>query len=57
MDEMREVASEVKILEGLALKRSEQALAHLSGPALFDPIAAEARLAALLGPGSAGRPA
>jgi beta-N-acetylhexosaminidase len=48
MDEMRDVASEVKTLEGLALKRSEQALAHLSAPAAFDPDAAQARLAALL---------
>jgi beta-N-acetylhexosaminidase len=60
MDEMRDVASEVKTLEGLALKRSEQALAHLpvsSVPSVadgsFDPMAAEARLAALLGPSSA----
>src|SRR6201995_2905476 len=49
MDEMRDVASEVKTLEGQALKRSEQALAHLSAPAPLDPEAAEARLAALLG--------
>jgi len=49
MDEMRDVASEVKALEGQALKRSEQALVHLSAPSAFDPIAAQARLAALLG--------
>src|SRR6201996_3137324 len=42
MDEMRDVASEVKTLEGQALKRSEQALAHLSAPAPLDPEAAEA---------------
>ena len=48
MEEMRDVASEVKILEGQALKRSQQALAHLSAPSPFDPEAAEARLAALL---------
>ena len=49
MDEMRDVASEVKILEGQSLKRSEQALGHLSAPGPLDPQAAEARLAALLG--------
>jgi beta-N-acetylhexosaminidase len=49
MDEMREVASEVKDLEGLAAKRSEAALAHLSVPSPFDSAAAEARLAELLG--------
>jgi beta-N-acetylhexosaminidase len=49
MDEMRDVASEVKPLDGLALKRSEQALAHLRVPAPFDAAAAEARLATLLG--------
>jgi beta-N-acetylhexosaminidase len=52
MDEMREVASEMKDLEGPALKRSEQALAHLSAPSPFDAAAAEARLAALLGTGA-----
>jgi beta-N-acetylhexosaminidase len=51
MDEMRDVASEVKKLEGPARRRSEQALAHLSAPdpGAFDSAAAEARLAALLG--------
>jgi beta-N-acetylhexosaminidase len=49
MDEMRDVASEVKALDGLALKRSEQALAQLRVPAPFDPAAAAARLAGLLG--------
>jgi beta-N-acetylhexosaminidase len=49
MDEMRDVASEVKKLEGPARRRSEQALAHLSDPGAFDSAAAEARLAALLG--------
>ncbi len=49
MDEMRQVASEVKELRGPALKRSQHALAHLSAPAPFDPAAAELRLAALLG--------
>jgi beta-N-acetylhexosaminidase len=49
LEEMRDVASEVKELRGPALKRSEHALAHLSVPAPFDPTAAELRLAALLG--------
>jgi beta-N-acetylhexosaminidase len=49
MNEMKEVASEVTELKGHALKRSEQALAHLSVPGVFDPVAVEARLAALLG--------
>jgi beta-N-acetylhexosaminidase len=51
MDEMRDVASEVKKLEGPARRRSELALAHLSAadPGAFDSAAAEARLAALLG--------
>ncbi|HMH66136.1 MAG TPA: beta-N-acetylhexosaminidase [Rhizomicrobium sp.] len=52
MDEMRDVASEVKELEGQALRRSEQALAHLSVPAPFDAAAAQGRLAALLGAGA-----
>jgi beta-N-acetylhexosaminidase len=50
LDEMRDVATEVKILDGLALKRSAQALAHLHAPAPFDAEAAEARLATLLAP-------
>ncbi len=49
MDEMRDVASEVKALEGLMQKRSEQALAQLRAPAPFDPAAAAARLTSLLG--------
>jgi beta-N-acetylhexosaminidase len=53
MDEMKDVASEVKELEGLSLKRSEQALAHLvAADPGFDPAAATIRLAGLL----AGRP-
>ncbi|HEY0265857.1 MAG TPA: beta-N-acetylhexosaminidase [Rhizomicrobium sp.] len=52
MEEMREVASDMKDLEGPSLKRSEQALAHLSVPGAFDSAAAEARLAALLGTGA-----
>jgi hypothetical protein len=39
----------VKTLDGLALKRSEQALSRLTVPAPFDAAAAEARLASLLG--------
>ncbi|MBS0471718.1 MAG: beta-N-acetylhexosaminidase [Proteobacteria bacterium] len=49
MDEMAEVASEVKPLEGQALRRAEHALSHLVMPAAFDPAAAETRLAALMG--------
>jgi beta-N-acetylhexosaminidase len=49
MDEMRSVASEVKVLDGEAAKRSKAALAHLRSPAPFDPAAAEARLTLLLG--------
>jgi beta-N-acetylhexosaminidase len=48
MEEMKSVASEVKMLEGAALKRAEAALAHLVEPDAFDPQAAEARLAQLL---------
>jgi beta-N-acetylhexosaminidase len=54
MDEMRDVASEVKSLEGQARRRSELALAHLSVPGLFDPAAAGARLATLLGSSGEG---
>jgi beta-N-acetylhexosaminidase len=49
LDEMREVAGEVKELDGLALRRSEQALAQLHAPAPFDADAALARLTGLLG--------
>ncbi len=50
MDEMKDVASEVKELDGPALRRSQQALAHLVTPdSAFDPIAAQARLDTLLG--------
>ena len=49
MDEMREVASEVKELKGPSLRRSQQALAHLSVPGEFDAAAVQARLAALMG--------
>ncbi len=49
MDEMRNVAGEVKELEGQSLKRAHAALAHLSAPDPgFDPAGAEARLEKLL---------
>ncbi len=48
MDEMMQVALEVKPLEGQALRRAEHALSHLSAPEPFDPAAAEARLTELL---------
>jgi len=49
MEEMREVAEEAKPLEGVSLKRAQAALAHLVPPSGFDPEAAQARLAELLG--------
>ena len=49
MDEMTEVAAEVKELEGNTLRRAEGALSHLSAPDAFDPAAAEARLTELMG--------
>lgn len=52
LDEMRDVASEVKELDGLALARSERALAHLRAPGSFDAAAAQARLTQLLGAGA-----
>jgi beta-N-acetylhexosaminidase len=53
MDEMKDVASEAKILEGPALKRSQAALSHLTAPDPgFDPKSAEARLSHLLGAGT-----
>ncbi|HUO98412.1 MAG TPA: beta-N-acetylhexosaminidase [Rhizomicrobium sp.] len=48
MAEMKEVAGEAKPLEGLPLKRAEQALGHLITPDAFDPAGAEARLNELL---------
>lgn len=48
MDEMNDVASEVKLLEDIVLKRAQSALAHLGGPREFDVAAGEARLAQLL---------
>jgi beta-N-acetylhexosaminidase len=49
MEEMREVAEEAKPLDGAALKRAQHALSHLTTPDAFDPVAANARLAELLG--------
>jgi len=49
MDEMKEVASESKPLEDVALKRAEAALAHLSPPDAFDAKAGTDRLNSLLG--------
>lgn len=49
MDEMRDVATEVKMLEGPALARSQRALAQLRPAPAFDTAAATARLAHLLG--------
>jgi Beta-glucosidase-related glycosidases len=48
MDEMKDVATEAKPLEGEWLKRAETALGHLRAPVEFDRIAAEARLKELL---------
>jgi beta-N-acetylhexosaminidase len=49
MEEMREVASEVKPLDGQAERRAAHALSLLITPEAFDPGAAEARLTELLG--------
>lgn len=48
MDEMKDVASEARTLEGAAGRRAGQALARLIAPPDFDAGAAGARLAALL---------
>jgi beta-N-acetylhexosaminidase len=48
MDEMVEVASNMKPLSGNALRRADHALSHLVTPEEFDPAAAEARLTELL---------
>jgi beta-N-acetylhexosaminidase len=47
--EMREIATELKPLEDIHLKRADTALMHLSRLEKFDIQAAEARVAALLG--------
>ena len=52
MDEMKLVATEAKALDGISLKRAEQALSHLVVPEAFDPAAAAARLTLLLGAGT-----
>jgi beta-N-acetylhexosaminidase len=49
MDEMIEVASEMKALDGPALKRAEMVMTHLAEPGTFDAVAAEAHLVELLG--------
>ena len=49
MEEMREVAEEAKPLEGVALKRAQNALSHLTVADPFDLAAANARLTELLG--------
>jgi beta-N-acetylhexosaminidase len=48
LDEMKEVAGEVVPLDGIALKRADAALAHLSVPDAFDTSAGTDRLNALL---------
>ena len=48
IEEMREVGEEAKTLDGIALKRAQHALSHLTPPDAFDPAAANARLAELL---------
>ncbi|MBV9550743.1 MAG: beta-N-acetylhexosaminidase [Alphaproteobacteria bacterium] len=49
MDEMKDVASESRQLEGAALRRVRHAISQLVTPAPFDPKAAQARLETLLG--------
>lgn len=49
MDEMEAVAGEVPPLDGEALTRADLALAKRRTPKPFDPVAAQARVAALLG--------
>jgi beta-N-acetylhexosaminidase len=48
LGEMKEVAGETTALDGIALKRAEAALAHLSVPDAFDTSAGADRLNALL---------
>jgi beta-N-acetylhexosaminidase len=48
LDEMKEVAAEVKPLEKAALRRTEAALARVDAPDEFDVAAGEARLAEVL---------
>lgn len=49
MNEMTSVASELKPLEGEAEARAAHVLSLLQSPVAFDPVAAEARIAELLG--------
>jgi beta-N-acetylhexosaminidase len=49
MDEMKDVARDVRPLEGDSLRRAEKALSHLHAPEDLDLAAAEARVAELLG--------
>jgi len=49
MDEMKQVATEAKALEGLSARRATLALAQLKAPESLDPETAEARLGVLLG--------
>jgi beta-N-acetylhexosaminidase len=49
MDEMKDVASEARQLEGPALRRASHALSLLVTPPAFDAEAAQARLDTLLG--------
>jgi hypothetical protein len=49
MEEMKLVASETGVLEGAALRRADHVLSLLLQPEAFDPAAAEARVAVLLG--------
>lgn len=48
LKEMREIALEVRPLEGRPLKRTQAALAHLASPQSFDVAGGEARLAELM---------
>jgi beta-N-acetylhexosaminidase len=49
IDEMEQVASEAKPLDGEPLRRAQHALSQLHAPKPFDCVAAEARLAELFG--------
>jgi beta-N-acetylhexosaminidase len=49
MDEMTEVAKELKPVEGAVQRRADHALARLNPPSAFDPARAEARLTELIG--------
>jgi beta-N-acetylhexosaminidase len=55
MDEMKDVATEAKTLEGAALRRANHALSLLVTPPFFDAQAAQARLDTLLGDVLKGR--